>query len=250
MVELEDLFFGNNQIAALPEDFGVLRSLRIAYFGENRIKKIPKSIGQLNNLIVLSFYSNLLKELPQEIGLLQDLNTLILSINRLKRLPSSIGDLKKVRNLLLRGNELCWLPNTMATLTLLEALDISDNSLVTIPPFFINYQKLRVLFLAGNPLRGESARNEGLSSGNISILFNYCERLMDAIKLWTPNQIIEKIQGNLSLADVDRIHPDLCKYAGLLQTACKNVNTDTAREVFQILAERCVLCQKNYKLLL
>lgn len=96
----------SNQIKALPESIGALKTLKRLYLGANNLKTLPDSIGHLKNLELLHVVSNQLEVLPSSIGDLERLKILDLANNSLRELPPSISALTSLKFLNLHANPL------------------------------------------------------------------------------------------------------------------------------------------------
>ncbi|XP_044272440.1 E3 ubiquitin-protein ligase LRSAM1-like [Tribolium madens] len=97
LLQLQVLDLHENAFTNLPEEIGVLRSLRELYLNDNQLKKLPDAICNLHNLNVLNVARNSLKTLPENVGNLKNLKFLSVCGNKhLKRLPKSICDARKL----------------------------------------------------------------------------------------------------------------------------------------------------------
>jgi len=147
---LEILDLSNNQLSALPDDFGRLKKLRILFLSENEFKEIPKVLAQCTELTMIGFKSNQISLFPENVLPLK-IQWLILTDNKLKKLPDSIGNLTKLQKCMLAGNRLHSLPNTMASCKNLELLRISANKIEKLPSWLFTLPRLSWLACAGNP---------------------------------------------------------------------------------------------------
>jgi len=147
---LEILDLSNNQLSALPDDFGRLKKLRILFLSENEFKEIPKVLAQCTELTMIGFKSNQISLFPEN-ALPLKVQWLILTDNKLKKLPDSIGKLTKLQKCMLAGNRLQSLPNAMAACENLELLRISANQIEKLPSWLFALPRLSWLACAGNP---------------------------------------------------------------------------------------------------
>jgi len=80
-------------IKSLPEEIGVLTSLKTLNVGGNQLKTLPNNIGNLTSLEVLQVSSNQLTTFPDRMGDLTSLQWFYYSSNKLNSLPDKIGRL-------------------------------------------------------------------------------------------------------------------------------------------------------------
>nr|WP_322710677.1 COR domain-containing protein [Nostoc sp. ChiSLP03a] len=156
LINLTELYLGNNQLKDLPKSFSSLSNLvklRISSncletisevitqlvnlkeldFSINKISFLPKSISQLTNLKELFIGFNELRILPEEIGKLTNLIELSLANNKLEELPEAVGKLTSLKQLCIKENQLVRLPKSLILLNLNE-LNLDNNLLLPIPP--------------------------------------------------------------------------------------------------------------------
>lgn len=106
----------SDELTALPEEIGNLRSLQSLELLFNRLSSLPESIGSLSSLKKLYLTGNVLTTLPESIGNLSSLKVLVLYDNPLTTLPESIGNLTSLQKLVLDGKKLITLPESIKTL--------------------------------------------------------------------------------------------------------------------------------------
>jgi Leucine-rich repeat (LRR) protein len=87
-------------LTSLPRSIGCLINLQELYLGNNCLISLPDTIGELINLTVLYLGTNKLISLPDTIGNLRSLKELKLSFNKITKLPQSIVSLSKSLTLL------------------------------------------------------------------------------------------------------------------------------------------------------
>jgi Leucine-rich repeat (LRR) protein len=141
-----------NSIRSLPEEIGMLVSLRKLNIAANKLTSLPESIGLLRNLEVLNLTANELLSLPNAIGSLARLRELNLSSNRITSLPLSIGNLKRLEEIHLIENELSQLPDSLGEMRELRHIWIHSNRLTSLPQSLTKLKKLETLGLFGNPV--------------------------------------------------------------------------------------------------
>jgi hypothetical protein len=88
---------GNNNLANLPKEIGVLTNLTKLDLDSNQLSNLPKEIGALTNLTSLDLRKNNLANLPKETGGLKNLKTLYLMNNQLDVLPKEMAELKNLK---------------------------------------------------------------------------------------------------------------------------------------------------------
>ncbi len=148
---LEVLDLSNNQLDALPADFGRLKNLKILFLSNNRFETLPSVIADCPELDMIGFKANLIKQVPEG-SLPNKTRWLILTDNQIDQLPDSIGGLHRLRKLALAGNRLTSLPDSMADCRNLELARLSANLLTHLPEWLLELPKLSWLAFSGNPL--------------------------------------------------------------------------------------------------
>ncbi|SHJ27084.1 serine/threonine protein kinase [Hymenobacter daecheongensis DSM 21074] len=147
---LEILNLSGNRLAALPDDLGRLRKLRILFCSDNLFTSVPAVLGQCPALSMVGFKANQIRTLPAA-ALPPTLRWLILTDNQLEAVPAEIGSCGQLQKLMLAGNHLRELPATLATCTHLELLRLSANRLEALPDWLLTMPRLAWLAYAGNP---------------------------------------------------------------------------------------------------
>ena len=84
------LLLDNNQIAALPEEIGLLTRLEVLSIGANKLKNLPYTIGLLMNMKILNIKLNKIKKLPDAIASLTGLKEVYLSGNPFSHPQSAV----------------------------------------------------------------------------------------------------------------------------------------------------------------
>lgn len=148
---LEVLDLSNNQLDALPADFGRLKKLKILFLSNNQFKHLPVELGDCPDLEMIGFKANQIKQVA-EASLPKKTRWLILTENQIEQLPDSMGQLHRLKKLALAGNRLTSLPDSMADCQNLELVRLSANQLTHLPDWLLQLPKLSWLAFAGNPI--------------------------------------------------------------------------------------------------
>lgn len=147
---LEQLDLSGNKLSELPDNFDLLKNLKILFLSDNHFTKFPGILSKCVNLDIIGFKANEISEIEED-AFPNNLRWLILTNNRLSQIPNSIGKCYRLQKLMLAGNRLTTLPETLAECKSLELLRISANSLKEIPAWLVSLPKLAWLAFAGNP---------------------------------------------------------------------------------------------------
>jgi hypothetical protein len=134
-------------LAALPQEIGLLINLKELYLTGNQIAVLPPEIGLLINLEILILTDNQITVLPPEIGQLLKLLVLNLSGNQLIVLPPEFFKLPNLQKLSLEGNQITVLPPEIGQLISLLELYLANNLLRELPPEFDQLVNLKLLSL-------------------------------------------------------------------------------------------------------
>jgi hypothetical protein len=105
LINLKNLYLGNNQLTNLPEWIKELINLQKLDLSFNKLTSLPEGIRVLINLEVLDLSDNKLTSLPEGISELKNLQSLYLGYNGLTSLPEWIKELKKLRSEYYQGNQ-------------------------------------------------------------------------------------------------------------------------------------------------
>lgn len=159
---LEVLDLSNNNISALPDDFGRLKQLKILFMANNKFDHLPEVLSQCPNLEMIGFKSNQIKTVSEQ-SLPEQTRWLILTNNQIKVLPDSMGKLHRLQKLALAGNQITRLPDSMANCKNLELARISANQLTSLPDWLFQLPKLSWLAFQGNPLQASNEHNSDIS---------------------------------------------------------------------------------------
>ena len=140
-------------ISGLPKSFENLKSLEKIVVSHNKLKDLPESFGLLKSLKILNLKHNNLSILPESFTELSGLEFLDLSHNKISKIPSSFYKLQKLKTLDLSNNEIKELPRNFQDLKLLECIDLHNNlispenwSNIIFPP------SLKEMYLSNNPI--------------------------------------------------------------------------------------------------
>lgn len=134
---------------------GQITELRLTKFSLKnfiKIKDLPEEIGLLKSLKYLEIQLTDISSLPKSFESLISLEKVILSHNKLKKLPESFGLLKSLKFLDLNHNNLSFLPESFTHLSYLEFLDLSHNKISKIPSSFNQLQRIKTLDLSNNKI--------------------------------------------------------------------------------------------------
>jgi hypothetical protein len=147
---LEILDLSHNNLSQLPDNFSVLKKLKIAFFSDNAFVEFPKVLAQCKSLTMIGFKSNRINLVPEN-SFPVDLQWLILTNNQIEEIPKSIGDCSKLQKVAFAGNKLKTLPVEMADCKNLELLRIAANQLTELPGWLLSLPRLSWLAYSGNP---------------------------------------------------------------------------------------------------
>ncbi|MGV0961292.1 MAG: leucine-rich repeat-containing protein kinase family protein [Limnohabitans sp.] len=147
---LEVLDLSGNALSALPDDFALLKKLRIFFASDNAFITVPEVLGQCPALAMVGFKANRIHHLSGQ-ALPAPLRWLILTDNALTALPAEIGRCTQLQKLMLAGNQLSALPAELAACQKLELLRISANRLTQLPDWLLRMPRLAWLACGGNP---------------------------------------------------------------------------------------------------
>lgn len=135
----------------IPEDIGLIKTLKNLNLSLNPLKSLPESIGELNNLETLNLRGNQLSDLPASFAQLTNLKTLDIGENQFSKLPKSVLGMSALTGLTLDKNQLTTFPKNIDKLQALVTINCSQNQLVELPDSFANLSKLQSIAHYGNP---------------------------------------------------------------------------------------------------
>ncbi|MGB3612247.1 MAG: leucine-rich repeat-containing protein kinase family protein [Elainellaceae cyanobacterium] len=157
---LEILNLTNNQLTALPDDFGRLRRLKVVFLSRNRFDHLPEVLSQCPHLSMVGFKANQIETVSDR-ALPSALRWLILTDNCIEQMPQTLGTLKHLQKLMLAGNRLSSLPN-LSGCQQLELIRLSANRLSALPNWLFQLPRLAWLAYAGNPCCSAYPRTQPL----------------------------------------------------------------------------------------
>ncbi|RMD43406.1 hypothetical protein DV735_g1749, partial [Chaetothyriales sp. CBS 134920] len=148
LIGLVSLKLANNNLSALPSNFGSFRALRSLNISSNNFTRFPEQIINLKGLVDLDISFNKLSQLPQ-ISQMTTLERVWLTNNDLKGpFNESVKSLVNLKEIDARFNGFTNL-DSLTVLPNLETLLVGHNNITT---FKGSFKKLRVLVLDHNPL--------------------------------------------------------------------------------------------------
>ncbi|AWB20793.1 protein kinase [Methylobacterium currus] len=153
---LEFLDLGQNDLTALPADFGRLRRLKVLFCSGNRFDRLPPVLGDCAALSQVGFRGSGIAEVPAE-SLAPALRWLTLTDNRIASLPEALGARPLLQKLMLAGNRLRALPESLGQAQNLELLRIASNGFEALPACLTALPRLAWLSWAGNPFEDRAA---------------------------------------------------------------------------------------------
>ncbi|XP_053982517.1 leucine-rich repeat-containing protein 47-like [Hylaeus volcanicus] len=149
---LTNLVLHSNEISKIPNTIDKLEKLKFLDCSRNKLTSLPDEIGRLPQLTTMNLSSNLLKSLPTQIGNIK-LSVLDLSNNQFESFPDiCFPNLVHVSEIYINGNQIKEIPVTMNQLPQLKILNVSDNLISVIPGEIADCNKLKELYLKGNPI--------------------------------------------------------------------------------------------------
>jgi len=147
---LEYLDLSGNSLSDLPENFGLLKKLKVFFCSDNNFKHLPEVLADCPSLDIVGFKSNSIETIASG-ALNTNLRWLILTNNKIAELPATIGNCSRMQKLMLAGNRLTVLPKELQNCLNLGLLRISANRLAEIPEWLLEMPKLSWLAFSGNP---------------------------------------------------------------------------------------------------
>jgi Leucine-rich repeat (LRR) protein len=149
---IRELDVGGNELSVLPEELAELKDLTKLNISMNELSALPEWLGDLKSIRELDVGGNELSVLPEELAELKDLTKLNISRNELNALPEWLEELKSLRELDVSGNKLDVFPEGLAELKGLTKFNISGNELIALPEELGELKNLRELDVSGNKL--------------------------------------------------------------------------------------------------
>ncbi len=158
---LEVLDLSDNQLSALPNDFGKFKKLKIAFFSDNLFTEYPEVLADCLLLEMVGFKANRISSISEK-AISSHLRWLILTNNCITQLPKSIGTCIRLQKFPLAGNQLTELPEEMTNCRNLELLRISANNIKKLPEWLMTLPKLTWLAYSDNPCNDIINKNHTL----------------------------------------------------------------------------------------
>jgi len=154
MPSIRELHLQNNKLCQLPKDMSSLKLLHILNINSNCITEIPNSMCELKLLKELHCKDNGLTLMPEaEWLLLEKLNTMK---NILVALPSSLGTWIALKHLNCASNKIGEIPEGIGNCNKLEEVTLTDNELGVLPESFALLTNLRILHLGRNHFKNDT----------------------------------------------------------------------------------------------
>lgn len=173
---LDDISFGNNLLASIPENIFQFRYLRSFNLSGNFLGDLPASFSKLNLLERLNLSNNYFSSVPSHLSKLKKLQVLNMANNNLKEFICTDGFLE-LEDLNLSGNEIKKVDNNISKIPKLKILNFRKNRLVE----FIysgGYLKLEELDISINEIENIDSSLSGLANiKNINISSNLARRI-------------------------------------------------------------------------
>jgi hypothetical protein len=163
---LEVLDLSGNSLSVLPDNFSLLRKLRIIFCSNNDFTELPEVLGRCPELSMVGFKANRIRKVSAK-AIPINLRWLILTDNDIEALPEEIGSCTQLQKLMLAGNRLKSLPASLVNCSHLELLRIAANQLNEFPTWLLSLPRLSWLAYSGNPFSTES---ENKAIANLSIV--------------------------------------------------------------------------------
>ncbi|XP_060177711.1 probable LRR receptor-like serine/threonine-protein kinase At3g47570 [Lycium barbarum] len=163
----------------IPVELGNLKKLQVLSLAENEFTgSVPASIFNMSTLKILDLGTNKLSgTLPLDLGRgMPILENLYCGVNKLSGfISTSISNSSRLRILDLSSNSFTGpIPESLGNLEYLEILDLRGNNLfsdstLSFPTSLTNCRKLRVLWVADNPLDGVLSASIGNFSNSLNL---------------------------------------------------------------------------------
>lgn len=147
---LEILDLTDNHLSTLPDNFQILKKLKILFLSNNLFEEVPSVLAKCPALTMIGIRNNHIVTFNEDVLPLST-RWLILTDNKLNKLPDSIGKLKYLQKCMLSGNQLKSLPHSISQCKNLELLRISANKFTSLPLYILDLPKLSWLAYGGNP---------------------------------------------------------------------------------------------------
>jgi Leucine-rich repeat (LRR) protein len=146
------LFFNNNGIKELPEEFKDMKNVEWLYFEHNHLKSLPRGLTKMESLLGMFYTDNEFAEIPALVFEMKQLRKLQFSKNKVTVLPEAIGKLNQLRHLNISDNQIVSIPESISKLSKLRVCDLSDNSFTSLPDAFGKVQIVNQLRVRNCPI--------------------------------------------------------------------------------------------------
>eukprot|EP00002_Diphylleia_rotans_P007232 TRINITY_DN1672_c0_g1_i3.p1 TRINITY_DN1672_c0_g1~~TRINITY_DN1672_c0_g1_i3.p1 ORF type:complete len:2182 (-),score=438.40 TRINITY_DN1672_c0_g1_i3:205-6750(-) len=114
LAQCHHLISSQNEIAALPDNFTIISSIKTLDLSFNQMTFLPDVLFDLSTLECLNISSNQVTAIPEAISKLQSLSVFDFADNKVSILPASLGDIAPLRNSLnFSGNPLIQPPKNV-----------------------------------------------------------------------------------------------------------------------------------------
>ena len=146
---------GRNKLFSFNAENGYITELRLTKFSLKnfiKVKDLPEELGLLESLKFFEIQLTDISCLPKSFESLKSLEKIILSHNKVNYLHESFGLLKSLKYLDLNHNNLSNIPESFTQLSCLEFFDLSNNKISKFPSSFYKLHKLKTLDLSNNKI--------------------------------------------------------------------------------------------------
>ncbi|MHA1745614.1 MAG: leucine-rich repeat domain-containing protein [Promethearchaeota archaeon] len=199
----------------------------------------PEIIGNFRHLETLSLAYNEIHAIPHIIGTFENLHSLYLNSNKISEISDLIGH-TSLKILNLNNNQLEFLPDGFLNLVDLEECRLEHNPWHDIPHVLWNSHKLVTLKVTRRdfpPMTQSSIR------GGITAIIDYAYR-----RSFFYEDMLRKLEHNHTLSAFDKSHPDICRYAPMLEKKCQELNNTTAKQLLALFNENCFIQKEQFKI--
>ena len=203
------------------------------------LNDFPEIIGSFRNLEMLSLYSNNITAIPHIIGTFQNLSSLYLNSNQISEISDLIGH-TSLTTINLNKNKLEFLPDGFMNLKNLEVCKLEHNPWQDIPHALWNLHQLTTLKLTRSDF---PPLTQNVIRGGISTILDYAYR-----RAFFYDEMLQKLDRNHSINDFDKSHPELCKYAHMLEEKCQELNNVPAKQLLALFNEKCFIQKERFKI--
>ena len=150
--QLWELELTKNQIIALPQRIGLMKSLNTIHLSNNCLERLPITMGALRLLVRLELESNKLVALPETLDHLLCCESINVNDNLLTKLPRCMGRMPSLTFLSATGNRISYLPDDICLSRTITTLRININKLRYLPEKLGDMKQLCEISLSGNKI--------------------------------------------------------------------------------------------------